>query len=103
MGAFRAHLLKGANYTSSIKQILLYQRSRILDRKVSKARAHSKLAFNFFFLKVVTFVLVVTASAVPFLYIYAIGSRGGSQGQSLPTAQHPLLVSPSNGVNPHVN
>lgn len=36
VGAFRAHLLKGANYTSSIKQTLLYQRSRVLDRKCPK-------------------------------------------------------------------
>lgn len=36
VGAFRAHLLKGANYTSSIKQTLLYQRSHVLDRKCPK-------------------------------------------------------------------
>ena len=41
------------------------------------------------FFKVVIFVLVVTASAVPFLYNYAISSHGRSRGQSLPTAQHP--------------
>ena len=87
VGAFRAHLLQGANYTSPIKQFYIRGITCWTEKCPKRSLVVNWLSILFF--KVVIFVLVVTASAVPFLYNYAITSQGRSRGQSLPTAQHP--------------